>query len=78
MPEMVITLFNQAAVTPVGNPAAAPIPVAPVVVKVIGVSAELIQRVGFNDGPTAVLSDGKTMLKATLLVQPAASVTCNV
>jgi hypothetical protein len=75
---MVIKLFTHKAVTPVGSPAAIPMPVAPVVVNVIGVSAVLMQSVGFEDGPTAVLFAGSTMLNAILLVQPVASVTCSV
>lgn len=52
---MVITLFNQEAVTPAGRPIGVPIPVAPVVVMVMGVSAVLIQSVGVDEGALAVL-----------------------
>ena len=45
----------KAAVTPAGNPVAAPIPVAPVVVWVIFVNAVLIQSVGVDDATPAVL-----------------------
>ena len=56
---MVIVLLAQVADTPVGNPLAPDtpefkIPVAPVVVIVIGVSAVLVQRVGVEDGEPAV------------------------
>ncbi len=49
MPLIVIVLLAHAAVTPAGRPVAAPIPVAPVVVRVIGVKDVLIQSVGFDD-----------------------------
>jgi hypothetical protein len=75
VPEMVIRLFIHVALTPAGSPVAIPMPVAPVVVNVIGVSAVLMQSVGFVDGPTAALFAGSTMLNAILLVQPVASVT---
>ena len=48
-------LAAQAAVTPAGNPVAAPIPVAPVVVIVTGVNAVLIHSVGDEDATPAVL-----------------------
>ena len=44
----------QAAVNPVGNPLAVPIPVAPVVVCVMFVMAALIQTVGVDDATLAV------------------------
>ena len=47
---MVIVLEAKAADTPAGSPVAAPIPVAPVVVCVIGVRAVPTQRVGVDDG----------------------------
>jgi hypothetical protein len=46
---MVITSEAQAALTPAGNPVAAPIPVTPVVVWVILVKAVFIQSVGVED-----------------------------
>ena len=55
IPEIVITLAAHEAVTPAGSPVGAPIPVAPVVAMVIGVSAVFIQSVGFEDGVPAVL-----------------------
>jgi hypothetical protein len=48
-------LAAHAAVTPAGSPVAAPIPVAPVVAWVIGVSAVLIQSVGVDDAAPTVL-----------------------
>ena len=54
MPLIVITLPDQAAETPVGNPEAVPIPVALVVVCVIFVKAVLTVSVGVEDAvPTA-------------------------
>ena len=53
---MVITLANQAAVTPAGNPVAEPLPVAPVVAIVIGAVKEVFTvSVGFVDGVPAEL-----------------------
>jgi hypothetical protein len=53
---MVIVLDAQPAVTPVGKPVAVPIPVAPVVVCVISVSAVLIHNVGDDEAAPAVLA----------------------
>ena len=55
MPEMVITLLFQVAVTPAGKPVGEPIPVAPVVAMVMGVSAVFRQSVGEEEGAPAVL-----------------------
>ena len=55
VPLMVIVLLAHAAVTPVGKPVAVPIPVAPVVVCVIAVSAVLIHNVGVLDAALTVL-----------------------
>jgi hypothetical protein len=52
---MVITLFNQDAVTPAGRPIGVPIPVAPVVVMVMDVSGIFGHTVGVADGAPAVL-----------------------
>jgi hypothetical protein len=46
----------QAAVTPAGKPVAEPIPVAPVVVCVIGVSAVLMHNVGVELATEVVLA----------------------
>ena len=43
------------AVTPAGNPVAVPIPVAPVVVCVIGVNNVLIHNIGVDEAAVAVL-----------------------
>ena len=52
---MVITLAAQAALTPAGKPVAAPMPVAPVVVWVMLVSAVLMHNVGVEEAALAVL-----------------------
>ena len=61
---MVIVLLAQAAVTPLGNPVAVPIPVAPVVLCVILVNVVLIQREGVLDAILAVLMQGVTDVEA--------------
>ena len=55
VPEIVIVLLAQAALTPAGNPVAVPMPVAPVVACVIFVKAVLIHKVGVLDAAPAVL-----------------------
>ena len=55
VPLIVIVLLAHVAVTPVGKPVAVPIPVAPVVVCVIAVSAVLIHNVGVLDAALTVL-----------------------
>ncbi len=55
VPEIVITLPDQAAVTPEGKPDAEPIPVAPVVAIVIGVKSAVAKGVGIVDGAATVL-----------------------
>ena len=52
---MVIVLEAKIAVTPDGRFVGVPIPVAPVVLWVIGVRAVLIHKVGVEDGPETVL-----------------------
>ena len=54
---MLIVFEDQDAVTPAGRPVAAPIPVAPVVVCVIAVSAVLIHSDGSEDAADTVLFD---------------------
>ena len=66
---MVMVLEAQAAVTPAGNPVAVPIPVAPVVVRVILVNAVLIQRVGVLDAVPAVLA-GVTVIVPVAFTVP--------
>ena len=53
---MVIVFAAQLAVTPAGKPVAVPMPVAPVVVCVIGVSAVLIHSVGVDEAALTVLA----------------------
>ena len=57
------------AVTPAGNPVAAPIPVAPVVVKVTSVIAVLIHTDGFDEDADTVLF-GISTISAVPLVVP--------
>ena len=56
MPLIVISLADQEAVTPEGNPEAVPMPVALVVVCVIFVSTVFTANVGLEDAALAVLS----------------------
>ena len=56
VPLIVTVLDAQAAVTPAGRPAAVPMPVAPVVVCVIAVSAVWMHRVGVEEAAPAVFS----------------------
>ena len=55
VPLIVIVLADQEAVTPVGNPVAVPIPVAPVVLCVIGVKTVFAVSVGAEEAAPAVL-----------------------
>ena len=71
---MVIVLAAQCADTPAGSPLAPDtpsldIPVAPVVVMVILVSAVLIHRVGVDDGAPAVLL-AVTVIVPVALIEP--------
>ena len=62
------------AVTPAGNPVGVPIPVAPVVVCVIGVSAVLIHNVGVDEAAPTVLVGVTVMVPVALTVpQPPVS-----
>ena len=74
VPLMVIVLPAKEAVTPVGKPVGVPMPVAPVVVKVIGVSAVLTQSVGEDEGVLTVLIGLTVILNEQLLLHPFASV----
>ena len=74
VPLIVIVLLAQAAVTPVGKPVAVPIPVAPVVVCVIAVSAVLIHNVGVLDGALTVLA-GVTVIVPVAFTVPQPPVT---
>ena len=69
VPLMVITLAAHAAVTPVGKPVAAPIPVAPVVACVMLANAVLIQSVGVLDAVPAVLF-GVTVIVPVAFILP--------
>lgn len=63
-----MVLDAHAAVTPAGNPVAVPIPVAPVVVCVMFVSAVLIQSVGVDDAAPATLFDDTVTLTEVFVV----------
>jgi hypothetical protein len=67
VPLIVIVLDAQLAVTPAGKPVAAPIPVAPVVVCVTAVRAELMHKVGVEDAAPAA-SAGFTVKEAVFPV----------
>ena len=69
MPLIVIVLLAQAAVTPAGKPVAVPMPVAPVVVWVMLVSAVLIHKVGLELAAPAVLA-GDTMMVPVAFTLP--------
>ncbi len=69
VPLIVMVFAAQLAVTPAGRPVAVPIPVAPVVVCVIAVSAVLMHRVGFADAADAVLT-GVTVIVPVALILP--------
>jgi hypothetical protein len=69
VPLIVIVFVAQFAVTPAGSPVAAPIPVAPVVVCVIGVNAVLIHNVGVDDAVPTVLF-GVTVIVPVALIVP--------
>ena len=72
VPLMVIVLPAKEAVTPAGKPVGTPMPVAPVVVNVIGAgSAVLIQTVGEDEAAPTVLSGLTVMVPvAFILPQP--------
>ena len=59
-------LFAHAAVIPAGNPDAVPIPVAPVVVWVIGIKAVLIYKVGVEEGALTVFAAVTVMVPVAL------------
>ena len=69
VPLMVSTFEAQVGVTPAGSPVAVPIPVAPVVVRVIAVSAVLIHNVGLEDAVPAVLA-GVTVIVPVAFTDP--------
>ena len=65
---MVIVFVAQFADTPAGRPAGVPIPVAPEVVCVIGVSAVLIHNVGVDDAALTVLAKVTVIVPVALTV----------
>ena len=69
VPLIVIVLDSQAAVTPAGKPVAVPIPVAPVVVRVMLVKIVLIHKVGVDDAVPAVLF-GVTVIVPVAFTMP--------
>ena len=68
VPLIVIVLDAQEAVTPAGRPVAVPMPVAPVVVCVMLVSAVLMQRVGMEEAAPTVLSGVTVMVPEAFTV----------
>jgi hypothetical protein len=68
VPLIVIVLDAQEAVTPAGRPEAVPMPVAPVVVCVILVSAVLMHRVGVEEAAPAILSGVTVMVPVAFTV----------
>ena len=68
VPLMVIVLPLKEALAPAGKPVGVPIPVAPVVVNVIGVSAVLTQSVGEDDGALTVLFGVTVMVPVAFTV----------
>ena len=69
VPEIVILLIANAALTPAGNPVAVPMPVAPVVACVIFVNAVLMQSVGVLDAAPTVLT-GVTVIVPVAFTVP--------
>ena len=63
-----MVLLAQAAVTPAGKPVEVPMPVAPVVVRVMAVSGVLIHSVGVDEAVPAVIN------AVTVIVPDAATV----
>jgi len=57
------------AVTPAGRPTGVPMPVAPVVAMVIGVSAVFIQSVGLDDGIPAALVGVMLIVRVVVFAQ---------
>ena len=62
VPEIVIVLAAQVAVTPAGRPVAVPMPVATVVVCVIAVSGVFVKSVGVEEAAEAVLASTTEMV----------------
>jgi hypothetical protein len=68
VPLIVIVFEAQFADTPPGKPEGVPIPVAPVVLCVIGVNALLIHSVGVDDAAPAVMSAVTVIVPVALTV----------
>jgi len=76
VPLIVMVFDAHDAVTPAGSPVAVPMPVAPVVVCVMAVSAVLIQSVGVEDAAVTVLFGVTVMVPVAVTVpQPPLRVT---
>jgi len=76
VPLIVMVFDAHDAVTPAGSPVAVPMPVAPVVVCVMAVSAVLIQSVGVEDAAVTVLFGVTVMVPVAVTVpQPPVRVT---
>ena len=65
-----MVLADQEAETPGGKPVGVPIPVAPVVVCVIGIKAVLTQREGVEDGALTVLVILVTVIVPVAFAEP--------
>ena len=65
---MVIVLEAKDAVRPAGKPVAVPIPVTPVVERVMGVRAVLMQSVGEDDAAPIVLTGDTVIVPVTFAV----------
>jgi len=71
---MVMVLTDHAAVTPLGNPVAVPIPIAPVVVCVIAVRAVLMHKVGVEEAAVTVFAAVTVIVPVAFIVaQPPAN-----
>ena len=70
VPLIVMVLVAQATVTPVGNPVAVPIPVAPVVVRVIAVKAVLIHKIGGGTRSPVTVLAGVTVIVPVAFTAP--------
>jgi hypothetical protein len=68
VPLIVIVFDAHEAVTPAGKPVAVPIPVAPVVVWVIGVNAVLMHNVGVDDAAPTVFAAVTVIVPVALTV----------
>ena len=69
MPLIVMVFDDQLAVTPMGKPVAVPMPVAPVVLWVIGLNTVLMHKVGVEEAAPIVLL-GVTIIVPVALTLP--------